>query len=141
MIFKPKSNPTPRGLTMREAHPGPPSYEKIYQVIRRIPCGKVATYGQIAKLVGRCSARMVGYALAALGPGSDVPWQRVLNCKGTVSPRSRGDGAWRQRRCLEAEGVVFDSRGRVDFGKFRWGGSLGRGQALRRKGGRWGGLL
>jgi len=116
---------------------GPTSYEKIYQVIRRIPRGKVATYGQIAKLVGRCSARMVGYALAALSPGRDVPWHRVLNFKGEVSPRSRGDGAGRQRLCLEAEGVEFDFRGRVNFRKFRWTGLRGRGKAFRRKCGRW----
>ncbi len=60
-------------------------YEKIYQVVRKIPLGKVATYGQIAKIVDRCTPRMVGYAMAA-SKGADVPWQRVINYKGEISP-------------------------------------------------------
>jgi methylated-DNA-protein-cysteine methyltransferase related protein len=111
---------------------GSTSYEKIYRVIRKIPCGKVATYGQIARLVDRCTARMVGYALAALPRGLDVPWQRVINFKGEISPRVRGDGARRQRRLLEAEGIRFDTRGRVNLGEYRWKGSRGRPRALRR---------
>jgi methylated-DNA-protein-cysteine methyltransferase-like protein len=95
-------------------------YEKIYDAVRRIPRGKVATYGQIAKIVGRCTPRMVGYAMAALRGRTDVPWQRVINAKGEISTRSRGDGALRQRRLLEKEGVRFDQRGRVEFKKFRW---------------------
>jgi methylated-DNA-protein-cysteine methyltransferase-like protein len=63
---------------------------------------------------------MVGYAMAALRGRTDVPWQRVINAKGEISTRSRGDGALRQRRLLEKEGVRFDQRGRVEFKKFRW---------------------
>ena len=95
-------------------------YEKIYAVIRRIPPGKVASYGQIAKIVDRCTARMVGYAMAALPSNTDVPWQRVINSKGEISRRSRGDGSLRQRRLLQAEGVKFNRRGRINLGKFRW---------------------
>ena len=97
-----------------------PRYEQIYNVVRQIPKGKVATYAQIAKIVDRCTARMVGYAMAALSPGTDVPWQRVINYKGEISIRSRGDGSLRQRRALEAEGVKFDQRGRVDLRRVRW---------------------
>jgi methylated-DNA-protein-cysteine methyltransferase-like protein len=95
-------------------------YEQIYEVVRRIPPGKVATYGQIAKIVGRCTARMVGYAMAALPPARGVPWQRVINCRGEISARSRGDGALRQRRLLQREGVRFDRLGRVNLKKVRW---------------------
>ena len=97
-----------------------PRYEQIYNVVRQIPPGKVATYGQIAKIVDRCTARMVGYAMSALPSNTDVPWQRVINSKGEISRRSRGDGSLRQRRLLQAEGVKFDKRGRVNLGKFRW---------------------
>ena len=97
-----------------------PRYEQIYHVVRQIPPGKVATYGQIAKIVDRCTARMVGYAMSALPSNTDVPWQRVINSKGEISRRSRGDGSLRQRRLLQAEGVKFDKRGRVNLGKFRW---------------------
>jgi methylated-DNA-protein-cysteine methyltransferase related protein len=97
-------------------------YGHIYEVVRRIPPGKVATYGQIAGIVGRCTARMVGYAMAALPPGSGVPWQRVINHKGEISARAVGDGALRQRRLLQKEGIRFDPGGRVNLKKFRWGG-------------------
>jgi len=90
-------------------------YEHIYIVVREIPLGNVATYGQIAKIVGQCTARMVGYAMAALPRGREVPWQRVINHKGEISTRSRGDGATRQRRLLQKEGVRFDRRGRVNL--------------------------
>ena len=100
-----------------------PVYERIYRVVRQIPRGKVATYGQIARIVDRCTARMVGYAMAALRGRTDMPWQRVINSKGEISTRSRGDGALRQRKSLEKEGIRFDSRGRVNLRKVRWAGS------------------
>ena len=97
-------------------------YQKIYDVVSQIPEGKVATYGQVARVVGRITARMVGYAMAALRGRTDVPWQRVINYKGEISPRAHGDGSIRQRRLLVAEGVRFDSKGRVNFKKVRWNG-------------------
>jgi methylated-DNA-protein-cysteine methyltransferase-like protein len=100
-----------------------PVYERIYRVVRQIPRGKVATYGQIARIVDRCTARMVGYAMAALHGRTDVPWQRVINAKGEISTRSRGDGALRQRKLLGKEGIRFDQRGRVNLRKVRWAGS------------------
>ena len=98
-------------------------YERIYAEVRKIPRGKVATYGQIAKIVDRCTARMVGYAMAALRGRRDVPWQRVINSKGEISTRSGGDGALRQRKLLGKEGIRFDQRGRVNLRKVRWAGS------------------
>lgn len=98
-------------------------YPRIYAIVGRIPRGRVATYGQIAAIEGSATARMVGYALAALsGANRAVPWQRVLNRTGAVSERSGGGGTSRQRRALEAEGVVFDPAGRVDFDASGWDG-------------------
>ncbi len=99
-----------------------PVYEQIYAVVRQIPGGQVATYGQIAGIVGGCTARMVGYAMAALPFDTDVPWQRVINAQGKVSPRSGGQGSALQRQLLEEEGVVFDARNRVDFDQVGWPG-------------------
>ena len=112
-------------MGISSSRPSRPIYEEIYEVVRQVPPGKVATYGQIAKIVGYCTPRMVGYAMAALPHGMEVPWQRVINHKGEVSTRSRGDGALRQRRLLRAEGIQFDQRGRVNFKKFRWAGLRG----------------
>jgi methylated-DNA-protein-cysteine methyltransferase related protein len=101
------------------------SHRRIYAAVRRIPRGRVATYGTVAReagLPGR--ARQVGYALAALGgatEGDDVPWHRVINARGEISARS-GATAFEhiQRALLEAEGVVFGSGGRVDLDRYGW---------------------
>jgi methylated-DNA-protein-cysteine methyltransferase related protein len=96
-------------------------YASIYAVVREIPPGKVATYGQIATLAGLDGhARQVGYAMHALSPSDDVPWHRVVNARGEVSPRSSGDSHELQRMLLEAEGVEFDERSRIDLARFRW---------------------
>lgn len=102
-------------------------YERIYAVVRLIPRGRVATYGQIAAYVGRCMPRQVGYAMAAL-PYQDVPWQRVINSKGMISFPKHSHGALEQRELLEAEGIVFDLNDRVDLRRFGWAGSLEGGQ-------------
>lgn len=99
-------------------------YERIYNMVRRIPQGKVTTYGRIAELVGGCTARMVGYALAALksGKAPDVPWQRVINAQGKISVHGAGMGNAIQRMILEEEGILFDKNDRVDFEHFGWPG-------------------
>lgn len=98
------------------------NYTRIYDVVRRIPRGRVATYGQVARLAGLGGhARQVGYALSALEEGTRVPWHRVINARGEVSPRSdpaAGDNGQRER--LSGEGIVFDERGRVALAKFGW---------------------
>ncbi len=98
-------------------------YERIYAVVRQIPYGRVATYGQIAEVVGGVTARMVGYAMAGLKEGSGVPWQRVINSQGKISPHGAGFGSAVQRARLEEEGLVFDAQGRLDLAEVGWLGS------------------
>ena len=100
----------------------PPLYQKIHHIISLIPFGKVATYGQIAEIVGGCTARMVGYATSAAPQYSDIPWQRVINYKGGISQRSSGSGGLLQQKLLEAEGIEFNQYGRTDLEHFRWKG-------------------
>lgn len=96
-------------------------YQLIYAVIKRIPRGRVATYGQIAELAGLDGhARQVGYALHALASDSGVPWHRVVNSFGEVSRRSSSDSDELQVGLLQAEGIVFDTAGRIDLRRFRW---------------------
>lgn len=95
-------------------------YRRIYTVVRRIPRGRVATYGQIAGLAGLPGhARQVGYALHALPSHSRVPWHRVINARGEVSPRADGERLT-QQMLLEDEGVEFDVRGRLKLDRFQW---------------------
>lgn len=101
------------------------SYARIYAVVRRIPRGRVATYGQIAELAGLPGhARQVGYALHALPGGTTVPWHRVLNASGGLSLRREPGAELGQRLLLEREGVRFDARGRVNLGRVRWQPSI-----------------
>jgi methylated-DNA-protein-cysteine methyltransferase-like protein len=96
-------------------------YERIYQVVKAIPHGRVATYGQVARVAGLGrQARVVGYALHALPSGNDIPWHRVINHKGEISLGSRGEWAGFQRELLEDEGVEFDMKDRVDFKEYGW---------------------
>jgi len=97
-------------------------YDRIYDLVRQIPSGNVATYGQIARMHGGCTPRMVGYALATLPADHDVPWHRVINARGEISPRSSGHGGFVQRRMLEIEGVRFDEQDRVNLKEIRWSG-------------------
>lgn len=95
-------------------------YEKIYAIVRQVPAGRVTTYGTVSKIVGGCTARMVGYAMAATPKGSDVPWQRVINSQGKISPHGFGYGTAIQRQLLEEEGIVFDMAGKIDLEKYGW---------------------
>ena len=95
--------------------------KRIHDVIRRIPKGKVATYGQVARLAGLPrNARQVGFALGALPEGARIPWQRVVNAAGKVSAREHPNSRERQTELLAREGVVFDGRGRLSLERFRW---------------------
>jgi len=97
------------------------TYPRIYAVVRRIPRGKVATYGQVAALAGfRRHARQVGYALHAVGNDTTIPWHRVVNARGEVSPRAEPHWEELQRKLLEDEEVFFDSRDRIDLARRQW---------------------
>ena len=90
-------------------------------MVRRIPRGRVATYGQVAELAGLPrAARLVGYALNALPDGMEIPWQRVINARGGISPRSIPGPDELQRDLLETEGVRFGARDSVDLTRYRW---------------------
>lgn len=96
--------------------------QRIYAAVRRVPRGRVATYGQIAELAGLGGqARQVGYAMAAVPSSSAVPWHRIINAQGRVSMRSAGSGSTIiQQQLLEREGVVFDGGGRVSLPRYLW---------------------
>lgn len=91
----------------------------VLALVRMIPPGRVATYGDIARLVPGVTARLVGFMMAGAGKEPDVPWHRVVNARGAVSPHAH---AARQRQRLEAEGIVFGADGRFDLAAHRWRG-------------------
>jgi methylated-DNA-protein-cysteine methyltransferase-like protein len=97
------------------------TYRRIYEIVSRIPRGRVATYGQVASLARLPrQARLVGYALSALPPSSRLPWFRVVNARGMISPRSGGLGHdERQARLLVREGVRLVN-GTIPLDHFRW---------------------
>ena len=97
-------------------------YQRVYAVVRRIPRGRVATYGQVAMLAGLPGhARFVGYALAALPASSGVAWQRVVNAQGRISPRGGGSECEAlQRAMLRREGVRFGRAGAITLAVFQW---------------------
>ena len=90
-------------------------WERVYAVVRRIPRGRVATYGEVASKAGFPHApRLAGYALYALTEGTPLPWHRVVGAGGRLTlARLSPDGALTQRMRLEREGVKFDARGRA----------------------------
>ena len=95
-------------------------YRRIYAAVRRIPRGRVATYGQIASLAGLAnSARQVGYALHALQGGTALPWHRVINSSGRISLPPHAGGLEQRLRLLE-EGVMVDAGGRIALRRYQW---------------------
>jgi methylated-DNA-protein-cysteine methyltransferase-like protein len=96
-------------------------YEVVYEMVKKIPKGKVATYGQIARLCGLCEhARLVGYALYNLKPGSSVPWHRVVNSKGMISLPEHTGAYEQQKSLLQREGVLFKDE-KIDLAKHGFG--------------------
>ena len=107
----------------RPRRPAPSeSWRRIYAVVRRIPRGRVATYGQVAWVAGLPrQARLVGYALHGAAASTTVPWHRVVNAAGAISARVDGPGASvHQRLRLEQEGVRFDARGHIPLDRYGW---------------------
>ncbi|MBU0492042.1 MAG: MGMT family protein [Chloroflexi bacterium] len=105
-------------------------FERVYEIVRQVPEGKVVSYGQVAAMLGAPhAARTVGWALHALPMDSDaqpgldrVPWHRVINARGRISTSCQEHAASVQQQLLEDEGVVFDERGYTDLERFRWEG-------------------
>ena len=95
------------------------TFEKIYEVVKSIPKGKVATYGQVALLAGNPRwARVVGYALHVNPEPGIIPCHRVVNREGKVAPGFAFGGEGVQRQLLESEGIVFEPNGRIDLEKY-----------------------
>jgi methylated-DNA-protein-cysteine methyltransferase related protein len=130
-----RSAPRPTRTDLRPASPGLSSnkwgtlvavgyqirYGDIWEVVKRIPVGRVATYGQIAVLAGLPGhARQVGYALHHLPDNSHVPWHRVINASGGISLHSDPAVRSLQRGMLESEGISFCAGDAVDLVRFRW---------------------
>ena len=96
--------------------------DRVIALVCAVPAGKVATYGQIARLAGHPrAARQVGGVLRGLRDNEAVPWQRVINAQGGISTYKVGAGEL-QRALLESEGVTFDREGRCDLARYRWAG-------------------
>ena len=95
-------------------------FKNILQIIKQIPYGKVATYGQIATLAGTQNPRLVGFALAGQKEDTDVPWFRVINSKGKISFPEGSEGFKIQYSILSNEGITFDSKNRIDLNKYGW---------------------
>ena len=93
--------------------------ERVFEIVRRIPSGRVMTYGQLAEILGRgYTARTVGFVMHSAD--ETVPWQRVINAQGACSTGRVIVPPDLQQRMLESEGVVFDAKGRCDLSRYRW---------------------
>jgi methylated-DNA-protein-cysteine methyltransferase-like protein len=95
-------------------------FKNILDIVKQIPEGKVATYGQIATMVGMQNPRLVGFALATLKEGTDIPWFRVINSKGEISFPEQSDGFKIQYSLLQNEGIIFSTKNRINLKQFRW---------------------
>jgi methylated-DNA-protein-cysteine methyltransferase related protein len=94
--------------------------ERVYEIVRTIPAGKVMTYGQIAAILGEgYTPRTVGYVMHA-AETENVPWQRVINSQGSCSTGKMTMPVNLQQNMLESEGVVFSERGKCDLGEYQW---------------------
>lgn len=99
---------------------GRTSFDRLLDVVRDIPVGRVASYGMVSSRVLGTTPRMVGFALSALEEGTDVPWHRVINASGRIS-LPKEDGAYAEQRArLVAEGIVFSASDGIDLDVYGW---------------------
>ncbi len=114
------TKPDARGADAEAADVNSRGYrERVFEIVRRIPAGRVMTYGQLADILGEgYTARTVGFVMHSAG--EDDPWHRVINAQGACSTGRVVLPPDKQQRMLEAEGVIFDARGRCDLGRYRW---------------------
>ncbi len=95
--------------------------QAILTVVRQVPRGRVASYGQVARIAGiPRNSRQVGSVLKTQTADSDVPWFRIVNSQGRISNRDNDHSQTNQRQLLEKENVLFDEQGRVDLKVFGW---------------------
>ncbi len=94
-----------------------PLYQRIYDLVRQVPPGRVTTYGKVARMIGT-TPRIVGFSMATVKPESGIPWQRVINSQGKIS--LKGSSGDLQRQLLLDEGVVFNASGRINLSQFGW---------------------
>lgn len=105
----------------RASEEGPVYRERVFDLVRRIPAGRVMTYGQIAEFLGRgYTPRTVGFVMHAASEETDVPWQRVINSQGGCSTTRFLLPPDKQQQLLMAEGVAFDDKARCSLKKYRW---------------------
>ena len=95
-------------------------FHNILDIVKQIPEGKVATYGQIATIVGTKNSRSVGFALATLKEDTDIPWFRVINSKGKISFPEQSDGFKIQYSLLQNEGIIFDTKNKINLKQYGW---------------------
>ena len=95
-------------------------FQQILNIVQQIPKGKVATYGQIAFIAGTQNPRLVGFALATLKEGTNIPWFRVINSKGEISFPEQSDGFKIQYSLLQNERIIFDTNNRINLKQFGW---------------------
>ena len=104
-----------------KSKPSQPTFlQKVELIVSQIPAGKVMTYGQVAQCTGQGTARLVGMALSSLPTASSIPWHRVVNAKGGISPRANPQSSLEQIQRLLDEGIQFNSNQELDLNSYRY---------------------
>ena len=107
--------------TSLKPKPSQPTFlQKVELIVSQIPAGKVMTYGQVAQCIGQGTARLVGMALSSLPTGSSIPWHRVVNAKGGISPRANPQSSLEQIQRLLDEGIQFNRNQELDLNSYRY---------------------